>query len=169
MTEPNARPRWHGAALWALLLVGVGQMAGDLAGVRALKGLAAATGASPAPKVFSAVRGFETFTTRFFLDWTEADGEARTVELTSDLYARLRGPYNRRNVYGAALAYAPVLPPALRDPVLAYALGGEARLLGELGVARGPGAGPVTVRLEARDGTAISPEHPGRTFEATAP
>jgi hypothetical protein len=46
----------------------------------------------------------------------------------------MRGPYNRRNVYGAALAYAPVLPPALRDPVTKHALCGDAPLLRELGL-----------------------------------
>lgn len=40
----------------------------------------------------------------------------------------------RRNVYGAALAYAPVLPPALRDPVMRHALCGDAPLLRELGL-----------------------------------
>lgn len=112
-----------------LLLVGLAQMAGDLARMVPLKAVAAATGVSPAPKVFSAVQGLETYSTRFFLDLGD-----RRVELTPELYARIGGPYNRRNVYGAALAYAPVLSPALREPVLRYALCGEAPLLRELGL-----------------------------------
>lgn len=112
-----------------LLLLGLAQMAGDLAQLLPLKAVAAATGASPAPKVFSAVQGLETYSTRFYLDL----GHQR-VELTPALYARIEGPYNRRNVFGAALAYGPVLPASLRDPVTRYALCGEAPLLRELGL-----------------------------------
>src|SRR5438270_9821355 len=102
-----------------LLALGLLQMAGDVLRIPAIKGLGAATAAAPAPKVFSAVRGLETYSTRFFLEWSGADGEAHSLELTPEVYSRLRGPYNRRNVYGAALAYGPVLPEELRGPVLA--------------------------------------------------
>ena len=143
-----------------LIAVGLSQMAGDLCeqfvspyyGLR-LKGLGAATAAAPAPKVFSAVRGLETYSTRFFLEWTGADGAAHSLELTPEVYARLRGPYNRRNVYGAALAYGPVLPAELRDPVLAYALCGDAPLLRELGIDPAEVRGPVRVRFEPLPGT----------------
>ena len=47
------------AAPVLLLLVGLLQMAGDTLGVPVLRGLGAAWGASPAPKVFSEVRGLE--------------------------------------------------------------------------------------------------------------
>ena len=60
----NAMKR--GAAIF-LVVLGTAQMLGDLTGVLPLKAIAAATGASPAPKVFSAVRGLETYSTRFFL------------------------------------------------------------------------------------------------------
>jgi hypothetical protein len=143
-----------------LIAVGLLQMAGDLCeksvspyyGLR-LKGLGAATAASPAPKVFSAVRGLETYSTRFFLEWADADGERHSLELTPEVYACLRGPYNRRNVYGAALAYGPVLPAELRDPVLAYALCGDAPLLRELGIDPARVRGPVRLRYEPRPGT----------------
>ena len=46
----------------------------------------------------------------------------------------MQGPYNRRNAYGAALAYGPVLPQELRDPVMRYAMCGNAPLLSELGI-----------------------------------
>ena len=88
-----------------LLSVGLLQMAGDLLHLPALKGIGAATGASPAPKVFSAVRGLETYSTRFFIEWADRPGRSRVQEITPELYARLRGPYNRRNVYGAVLAF----------------------------------------------------------------
>ncbi len=130
-----------------LLLIGLAQIAGDLLGLLPLKGIAAATGASPAPKVFSAIRGLETYSTRFFLEWNGG-----RVELTPEIYSRLRGPYNRRNVYGAALAYAPVIPKQLRDPVMRYALCGRAPLLRELGI---NASGAVAVRLEPLPGTSL--------------
>jgi hypothetical protein len=120
--------RYRNAAIF-LVILGVAQMAGDLLKIVPLKAIAAATGASPAPKVFSAVQGLETYSTRFHLDLGHTH-----AELTPELYSRMRGPYNRRNVYGAALAYAPVLPAALRDPVTKHALCGDAPLLRELGL-----------------------------------
>jgi hypothetical protein len=143
-----------------LIAVGLLQMAGDLCERfvstdvgRPLKGVGAATAASPAPKVFSAVRGLETYSTRFFLEWTGADGAAHSLELTPEVYSHLRGPYNRRNVYGAALAYGPVLPEELRGPVMAYALCGDAPLLRELGIDPAQVRGPVRLRYEPRPGT----------------
>jgi hypothetical protein len=136
----------------ALGILGLAQMAGDLTGLVALKGLAAATNASPAPKVFSAVRGFETYSTRFFLEWTARDGTVHSVPLTSALTAKLQGPYNRRNVYGAALAYGPVMPEELRSPVMRYALCGAAPLLAELGLRAADRATPFRVRFEPREG-----------------
>jgi hypothetical protein len=130
-----------------LVALGLMQMLGDVTRLLPLKGIAAATGASPAPKVFSAVQGLETYSTRFFLDL----GHER-VELTPEIYARIEGPYNRRNVFGAALAYGPVLPPSLRDPVTKYALCGAAPLLRELGLraTRTP-----AVELEPLPGTSL--------------
>lgn len=134
-----------GAAVF-LVVLGTAQMLGDITGFLPLKAIAAATGASPAPKVFSAVQGLETYSTRFFLDLGD-----RRVELTPELYARIRGPYNRRNVYGAALAYGPVLPSELREPVMRYALC-DATLLDELGF---PKARTVAVELEPLPGTSL--------------
>lgn len=138
-----------------LIAVGILQMAGDVAGIPALRGIGAATNASPAPKVFSAVRGLETYSTEFALEWTDGSGEPRSLALTPEIYGRIRGPYNRRNVYGAALAYAPVLPPELRDPVMRYALCGEAPLLAELGIE--PPARDLAVTLTPLPGTRLAP------------
>ncbi len=144
-----------------LLLVGLAQMTGDLIGVAALKGVAAATAMSPAPKVFSIARGLETFSTRFFIEWIDAGGNTKSVEITPQVYARMRGPYKRRNVYGAVLAYGPVLPAELRDPVIRHALGGESPLLRELGI--DPGAARV-VRVRY-DALASTPADVPRTLE----
>jgi hypothetical protein len=117
-----------------LLLLGLLQMGGDLFRLPFLKKLGAASAASPAPKVFCAQKGYEAYATRFTLEWVDAWGEVHSRPLTADAAGRLRGPYNRRNVYGAALAYGPILPDTLRDPVLTYGLRGEAPVLREIGI-----------------------------------
>jgi hypothetical protein len=146
------------AAAGVLVVLGLAQMAGDLADWPILKGLAAATGASPAPKVFSAVRGLETYSTRFILEWQDPAGAAHSLELTPEVYARLRGPYNRRNVYGAVLAYGPILSTDPRgrpmfEAVARHALCGEAPLLRELGIDPKTVAGGVRLHLKPRPGS----------------
>lgn len=153
----NARGR---IAAGLLLLVGLLQMTGDLTGISALKGIGAASAASPAPKVFSAVRGLETFSTRFFVEWTGATGQTVSLEVTSEVYRRIRGPYNRRNVYGAIMAYGPVLAstPAtqpLWETVARYALCGEAALLRELGIDPARVSGRIAVRYVPREGSRL--------------
>jgi hypothetical protein len=141
-----------------ILLLGLLQMVGDLFGVAEVKGVGAASMASPAPKVFSSVKGLETFSTRIYLEWTSIDGGEQSIEFDRDSYANLQGPYNRRNIYGAALAYGPVLAqderarPMLKA-VLAYALTGDAPLLHELGIDPRTVRMPMRLRYESLPGT----------------
>jgi hypothetical protein len=143
-----------------LLAVGLLQMSGDLLRLPVLKGIGAATVASPAPKVFSSVQGLETFSSEFYIEWTDRIGVAHSLKLTPELYAHIKGPYNRRNVFGAALAYAPILQ---KDPntgqmfesVVQFALCGRAPLLREIGIEPDQLAGPPRVRLVPRPGTAF--------------
>ena len=148
--SPAHRP-WRTWAILALGALGLANMAADLTGCAPLKGLATATAASPLPKVFSDVRGLETFASDFAFE-IEAPGEApRRVSITPELYARLAGPYNRRNVYGAALAYAPRLPEALWQSVFCFALRPGGPLREELGLPADPAARiRVTVRTHTR-------------------
>src|SRR5215470_18344340 len=120
-----------------LLVVGLAQMTGDLLRLPALKAIGAATGASPAPKVFTATRGMEAYSTRFYLEWTDRLGVARELRLTPEIYRRMAGPYNRRNIYGAVLAGGPVMATDERlirmyRSVSESALCGRAALLREL-------------------------------------
>ena len=120
-----------------LVTLGLVQIAGDVLGLDVIRGLGAATGASPAPKVFGSVSGHETFSARFTLEWTTASGTSRSLDVTPAVYTRLDGPYNRRNAYGAALSYGPVLqddPRASRmfRAVARYGLCGDAPALREL-------------------------------------
>jgi hypothetical protein len=142
----------------AAFLVGLGclQMVGDLSHSTVLKALGAVTQASPAPKVFTAHEGFETFSSRFYLQWQSRDGVSHALQLKPEIYGRLQGPYNRRNAYGAALSYGPILAanPATKpmfDSVSRYALCGRAPVLHELGIDKKTIQGEVTVLLVPRD------------------
>lgn len=114
-------------------------MIGDLAGLPILKGLGLATVASPAPKVFTAQKGFETYANRFYIEYTDIDDSQQSLEITPQIYQRLEGPYNRRNIFGAATSYGPVLAsneitrPMLQS-ILHYAFCGDAPILQEFGV-----------------------------------
>lgn len=141
-----------------LLAVGLLQMAGDLVGVAALRGLGAATAASPAPKVFSAVEGLETYSSKFFLECAAPSSQDLPVALTPEAYARLRGPYNRRNVFGAVLAYGPVLAsnPATLPVFLAvsrYALCPGSPVLDELRLPLPRSCTVLRVRVVPREGS----------------
>jgi hypothetical protein len=155
------------AALF-LVTLGLLQMLGDLAGLPSVRAIGAVTSASPAPKVFSAVDGFETYSTRFFLLWRDDAGEEHVLRLTPELSKGIRGPYNRRNPYGAVIAYAPILFEAERTrPMFAavahFSVCGHAPLLHELGIDPTDVRGPVRLRVEP-----LSPRH-GRRLELPLP
>jgi hypothetical protein len=148
-------------ATFVLLVVGLLQMTGDLLRLPALKGIGAATGASPAPKVFTAVRGMEAYSTRFYLEWTDRLGAVHELQLTPEIYQRLAGPYNRRNIYGAVLAGGPLMVTDERAAEIyrsasRYALCGESSLLRELGIDPAEITGSIRVRYEPLPGTTMS-------------
>jgi hypothetical protein len=125
---------WRDAAAVALLLLGLTQMAGDLLGNRALKGIGAAAAMAPCPKVFCDVNGLEGFASTFTLQLETNSGHTRDVEITPEIYSCLQGPYNRRNTYGAAMSFAPKLPPRLWQSVCDYGWSETGPLRAELGV-----------------------------------
>jgi hypothetical protein len=143
------------AIVIGLVVVGSLQMIGDVLNIPVIKGFGAAIHASPAPKVFTAQAGFETYSSRFYLDWTDKVGKTHTLEITPENYAGVRGPYNRRNVYGAAVSYGPVLvsnprTAAMFHSVMRYAFCGEAPLLTELGIDPKTLSAPPRLRLQPR-------------------
>jgi hypothetical protein len=110
-----------------LCLLGLLNLAGFLMHSTVLRGIALASTASPLPKVFSDVDGLEPFASEFTLHASTREGRTFSERITADLYQRLRGPYNRRNVYGAAIAFGPRLSRTLWEPVLCYGLQGPLR------------------------------------------
>lgn len=119
----------------AIILLGIGscQMVGYLTGSTILRGIGLASGIAPFPKVFCEADGYEAFAASFVLVGTR-EGEAWSLALTPEIYARLKGPYNRRNVYGAALAFAPRLSEKLRDNLFVKALAPGSAMRAELGI-----------------------------------
>jgi hypothetical protein len=139
-----------------LICIGCVQMAGDVFRILPLKAFGAASHASPAPKVFTAQDGFETYANRFHLEWRDATGAKQSLELTAETYSGISGPYNRRNVYGAVFSYAPVLEanPVTRPmfrTVLRRGLCGSPSVLTEVGLpTEALRHGPLLIRLEPR-------------------
>jgi len=75
----------RGIGIALLLALGLLQMTAEAFGASRLQGLAAATGASPAPRVFSSVRGLETYSTQFALVYDRQDGTRAHVPFDADL------------------------------------------------------------------------------------
>ncbi len=156
----GAAPRPGGVAT-AVVGLGLVRMAADPLGLTVLGGVAAATGASPAPKVFTAFGEFEPFSTEVTVRWTDRQGLQHAIPLHPD-GARLHGAYNRRNAYGAVVVF---LPEARRQPLLTpmfdaiahQSLCGDRPLLAELGVNPDTVASDVTLEYQARPGTPSIP------------
>ena len=119
-------------ACGVFILFGFTQIIGYGTGSKTLRGLGATFAASPLPLVFTRVKGVETFASYFDVHYRLEDGSEHKVRITRELYSRLGGAYNWRNVYGAAMAYGPVLPPRIRDSVLRHGFcsGGLTRRMG---------------------------------------
>lgn len=114
------RKWWQGS-----VLVGLGtlQMVGDVLALPSVKGLGAWSHVSPAPKVFTTQQGYETYSPRFYVSAQDDAGRWHRVALSPAVNARVRGPYNRRNAYGAVLSYGPVLVADPRtQPMFEHAL-----------------------------------------------
>jgi hypothetical protein len=138
-----------------LLCVGSLQMIGYAIGSRALRGIGLASGIAPFPKVFCDVDGYEAFAASYVVGGVQQDGRLWSRQLDPQWYAELEGPYNRRNVYGATLAFAPRLPSDLRNELLGHALAPESTLRRELSI-------PATIKnlkltITPRDGEQEGP------------
>jgi hypothetical protein len=86
------------------------QIIGFLTGIKAIRGLGAVSAASPLPIVFTEVRGVETFALDMSIRYTDDKGKVNKLVISPQVYSKMGGAYNWRNVYGAAFSYGPVLP-----------------------------------------------------------
>jgi hypothetical protein len=133
-----------------LTVVGCAQVVGYLLHSRVLRGLGAALVVAPFPKVFSDVDGLETFASEFLIRGTDAAGNTFEIQITPELYQQLGGSYNRRNVYGAALSYAPRLPEELWQTVFCYGVATDGPLRREFGFPEGAENIEVVIRTRTR-------------------
>lgn len=121
------------AGYFVIVTIGLLQILGYILGLKPLRGLGQATASAPLPIVFTEVKDVETFAADFFICFNNSEGDYQEVQITPEMYSRLEGPYNRRNIYGAAISYGPVLPEAMWKSVLNYGVCSKV-LLQELGL-----------------------------------
>jgi hypothetical protein len=152
-TAPSERSRKLNCIAMVITAVGFLQMCGYFAKFSALRGVAAATCASPLPKVFSDVEGLETFASTFEITGMDGEGYPFSIVITPEVYSRLQGSYNRRNVYGAALSYGPRLPERLWQQVFRYGFSPEGPLRKEIGVPAEARDLAVVIRTKTRGRT----------------
>jgi len=116
------------------MVIGTFQIAGYTLNLPFLRGIGLASGIAPFTKVFCDADGYEAFAASFLIQGVREDGSTWSRPLDPEWYAQLQGPYNRRNVYGAALSFAPRLPWELRDVLIKKSLVPGSALRRELGV-----------------------------------
>jgi hypothetical protein len=114
-----------------ILTIAMLQFIGGWLNITAIKGLGASLAMAPYTKVFSDVKGLETFASSFSI-LTKDGTSYNSLAITPEVYNKLGGSYNRRNVYGAAISYGPKLPETLRRQVFHYALKEPGILVREL-------------------------------------
>ena len=105
-----------------ILLIGFLQIIGYLTKIKIIRDLGIVTSSSPLPIVFTEVKGVETFASDFYFKFKDENGVNQKIKITPEIYSKLKGPYNRRNIFGAAIAYGPILPEKLWKSVLTYGL-----------------------------------------------
>jgi hypothetical protein len=130
--------RLRGALPCALTILGLLQTVGFLTGSAAIRGIGLASTASPLPLVFTQFRGLETFAEDYSLEILTVSGKHIETPITPALYGKLKGPYKRRNTYGAVISYGPglTLEPERRlvDTVLTYGFCDGGPLSREFGI-----------------------------------
>lgn len=119
-----------------VFILAMTQFIGGWLGIKSLKGLGASLAMAPYPKVFSDVEGLETFASSFEI-YTKRGDYWSSKLITPEVYQKLSGSYNRRNVYGAAISYGPKLPEPLKRQIFNYALINPGSLREELGLPLG--------------------------------
>lgn len=118
-------------------------MLGSALNLPSLKGLGLASCAAPYTKVFCQAstrdgdQSFETFAADFIIHYQQANGDIKSIRITPEIYQNLQGSYQRRNVYGAVLAYGPALPETVQQSTFSYALESPGSITEELGIPHG--------------------------------
>jgi hypothetical protein len=106
--QSNNKINIHNMAMFVLLVtIGSLHIVGYSLNNEAIKGVAFATSSSPLPLVFSAYNGIETFSTSFEFNVVTKNYTKINMCMDNKLYSKLKGPYNRRNVFGVIFSHGP--------------------------------------------------------------
>ncbi|MGJ8676016.1 MAG: hypothetical protein ACSHX0_00720 [Akkermansiaceae bacterium] len=123
-----------------LLVFASSAMIGEILKMPTLKGLGLASCAAPFTKVFCHAQEyqsdneFETFAAEFTLNFQTPRGEVQSIKITPEIYRQLKGSYQRRNVYGAILAYGPAFSQEVQQKTFHYAIESPGTIRKELGI-----------------------------------
>ena len=124
--------------LIVLIIIGCLHTVGHIKNSKTMKGLAFTTVASPLPLVFSAYNGVETFSTSFEFELLFNNGTIINKTIDNKLYGKLKGAYNRRNMYGVIFSHGPFfnMPNQIkmRDQTLHWGSCNQGRLMDEFGI-----------------------------------
>jgi hypothetical protein len=112
--------RGRDAASLLVVAVGLVSSGGWLLGSPALVLLGRATGASPLPVVFSAIRGHEYWSATSSVSIEGQDGVVETLGFGRREFARLPGPHALDMLLVLPVALAPVIPQRMWLPALRY-------------------------------------------------
>jgi len=121
-----------------LVIIGCLNTFGYVNNMPKVRGVAFMTVASPLPLVFSVYNGIETFSTMFDLDITFQNDTQIQKTIDHKLYGNMKGPYNRKNVYGVVFSHGPFFKEPnqikMRDQILQYGLCKPGELAKEFGI-----------------------------------
>ena len=122
--------------LWNVLVIwGAVNSVAYISHYDGVKAIGFASGSSPLPLVFSAYNGHETYSTGFNIIVNYQDNTTFSSDMNVDMYNRMKGAYNRRNIYGAIFSHGPFfdLPNmiTIRQSILKYAVCDPAPLIHE--------------------------------------
>ena len=97
----------YNTMLVALIAVGCLSSVGFIFGMPTVRAVGTISVVSPLPLVFSTYYRQETFSTYFTLDIYTTNDTRIIIPMTRDVYEKIDGPYNKRNVYGVVFSHGP--------------------------------------------------------------
>jgi hypothetical protein len=105
-----------------------------LMGAPRLAVFARSTAASPLPLAFSQPGSLAGFAKELTIELTGPDGNVERRTESSELFAGLPGPYERRIIYGTALTFGPLSPRPLLTAILRFGFCDAGPLAERMGV-----------------------------------
>jgi len=117
-----------------LVAVGLANSVAELTRAVWLARFARASVASPLPRAFSQSGSLAGFARDITLEITKADATVERRTESTEFFADLPGPYERRVIYGSALSFAPASPLPVFNSILEYGFCHSGPLAAKLGL-----------------------------------